>query len=112
MQHIVQIAFDFDDSKIQEICESSCVKNVEDSVKQAVLDKLLQATPSYMGGSRDGHATIKDPLKGWVYDEVAKHLNEWKDDIIAKAASELAEHMSRSKTVREAFAEQLKEELK
>ena len=111
MQHVVQIAFDFDDSKIQEICETSCVKNVEDSLKHAVLDKLLDKKMGTWSRPVE-HATLEDPLQLWVRNEVEAHLTEWKDDIIAKAAKELAEHMRRSKTVRETFVEQMKEELK
>ena len=82
-------------------------------IKRLAKNKLLEAKYSYYGygGIRNTRkdADSTDPLQDWVKDMVKELLSENKDLIIEKAAHELALSMSRSKTVREKFADQLEE---
>lgn len=83
-------------------------------IKRLAKNKLLEARCSYSyinGGIRDtrNDAVSADPLQDWVKDMVKELLNENKDLIIEKAAHELAMSMSRSKTVRDKFADRLEE---
>lgn len=76
-------------------------------IKRLAKNKLLEAKYSIWSTCKDADST--DPLQDWVKDMVKELLNENKDLIIEKAAHELALSMSRSKTVREKFADQLEE---
>ena len=83
-------------------------------IKRLAKNKLLEAKHSYSyiyGGIRNTlrDADSTDPLQDWVKDMVKELLNENKDLIIEKAAHELALSMSRSKTVRDKFADRLEE---
>ena len=110
-QHVVSVAFDFDDAKVKDILEQSCVRHVEEELHQTVLKKLVVPR---MGTFRDPNpkAEPSDPLQGWVINQVRINLDEWKDDICRQAGKILAESMMRSKPSREKILEIMKEELK
>ena len=70
---------------------------------------MLVPQSSYYYAPRD--ARDSDPLNDWVSDLVKETVAESKDLIIEKAAQELAQKMSKSKIVREKFADKLEENL-
>lgn len=78
-------------------------------IKRQVKNHMLSHRSSYYYSPTD--AKDSDPLNDWVSDLVKETVAESKDLIIEKAAQELAQKMSKSKIVREKFADKLEENL-
>ena len=98
MKHIVNIAFDFDDERVQKILEETAEVKILKDIRQSVMDNIFEKS----GWGRDTHADpTKDPIKFWVKDMVKDVLMECKEDICKQAAIELADSMKRSKKWRE-----------
>lgn len=94
MEHIVQFAIGIDDEAIRKRIEASAEKQIINSIKSEVTDKIF----------RKGTWTNETQLHSWVKDIVVEAILEHKDDIIKSAAMELCEYMKRTKAVREAVA--------
>lgn len=94
MQHIVQIAFDFDDEKIaksiEKNVESEVIKNITGEVKKEFIDKRW--------GNESG---LKDVVTAVVKDVI----EEKKDDIVKMASQMLCDKLFRTKAVKEAALE-------
>ena len=87
MEHIVQIGVSVDDDRIE--------KAVVESATKAITKEMREHIFSYYGGG----------LTGTAEEIVQNCINEWKPEIIEKAAELVAESMKRSK----AYKEKLKE---
>lgn len=94
MQHIVQIAFDFDDEKvtksIEKNVESEVIKNITGEVKREFIEKRY--------GSESG-------LKDVVTSVVKEVIEERKDEIVKMASQMLCDKLFRTKAVKEAALE-------
>ena len=106
MQHVVNIAFDFDDERVKKILEDTTVDKVQKDIKQAIIDELFEKRV----WERNSHADPeKDPLSGWARDYIRELITEYKEDICRAAANEIAESMSKSKKWKELIVEVIKE---
>ena len=94
MEHILQIAIGVDDEAIRKRIEASAEKQIIDSIKSEVTDKIF----------RKGTWTNETQLHSWVRDIIVDAVLEHKDEIVTAAASMLCEYMKRTKAVREAVA--------
>lgn len=94
MQHILQIAFDFDDEKItrsiEENVEKEVIKNITGEVKREFIEKRY--------GNESG---LKDVVASIVKDVIETK----KDDIIKMASQMLCDKLFRTKAVKEAALE-------
>lgn len=94
MQHIVQIAFDFDDEKvtksIEKNVESEVIKNITGEVKREFIEKRY--------GNESG-------LKDVVAAVVKEVIEEKKNDIVKMASQMLCDKLFRTKAVKEAALE-------
>ena len=107
MQHVVQIAFDFDDERVKKILEETTVDEIQKDIRQAIIDDLFEKS----AWGRNSHADPeKDPLREWVKNMVRETLLENRDYICQLAAKELAEKFSKSNTFREKVAVQMLKE--
>ena len=90
-QHIVNVAFDFDDQKVREILERSAVEDVE--------NKLLE---EIKGALTDGYyrSSVKESMKYMVERQIDRFLEENRDTIIEVVVERLYERISRAKKVR------------
>lgn len=90
-QHIVNVAFDFDDQKVREILEQSAVEDVE--------NKLLE---EIKGALTDGYyrSSVKESMKYMVERQIDRFLEENRDTIIEVVVERLYERISRVKKVR------------
>ena len=94
MEHIVQFAIGIDDEAIRKRIEQTAEKQIVDSIKEDINDHIFRET-----------TWAKDSvLQNWVKDIVVDAILEHKDEIVTSAASQLCEHMKRTKAVREAVA--------
>lgn len=87
MEHIVQIGVSVDDDRIE--------KAVVESATKAITKEMREHIFSYYGGG----------LTGTAEEIVQNCINEWKPEIIEKAAEQVAESIKRSKAYREKVKE-------
>lgn len=106
MQHVVNIAFDFEDERLVKILEDTTVERVQKDIRQAVVDKVF----SKSGWGMSSHADpSKDPLQEWVKREVINLLSDNKEYICKLAAKELAQSMAKSSKWKNMIVEEVKE---
>lgn len=106
MQHVVNIAFDFDDDRIKKVLEDTTVERVQKDIRQAVIDKVF----SKSGWNLNSHADpSRDPLQEWVKREVINLLSDNKEYICKLAAKELAQSMAKSSKWKNMIVEEVKE---
>lgn len=105
MQHVVQVAFNFDDAKVEQIIEQTGAKQIREDIKQMVIDELYNTGNTWSSlGRHDPQYGFQD----WVKDEVRSVLEENKTDICKLAAQYLAEGMKRTKKYQEMVMEEVK----
>lgn len=108
MEHIVQFAIGIDDDAIRKELEANAVKQIEKDLKQELIDRMFDAGNGW--GRFNNHANPQnDPLACWVRNLVSETLLTYKDQIVERAAEILAENMKRTKIVREAMQNVVKE---
>lgn len=95
MEHIVQFAINFDDHRITEAVEKNAEKVIIDDLKQKINDELFESR--YYGGHGDPNKGFQE----WVKFRVDSFLEAHKQEIIAQAATQLADKLSRTKAARE-----------
>lgn len=103
MQHIVEIAFDFDDTRITKHIESSVEQQVIRKITDDIEKQMFQSS-SWTRGEID---PSRDDLRLWVKTLVKEEFATYKDEIIAKAVKDIVDSTKRSK----AFKEKLNESL-
>lgn len=97
MEHIVQFAIGIDDNRIIEELERSAVKSIENDIKQTMIDRMFEKNWGSV------HANPReDALSYWVKELVKNAILQHKDEIVEKAAKEVASSMKRSKAVKDA----------
>jgi len=94
MQHIVQIAFDFDDKKIT----GSIEKNVEDTVIKNIEDEIKNNYFAHKWGN-------DAPMDALVKDAVKEITEKHTEEIIKSASKMLCDKLFRTKAVKEAALE-------
>lgn len=105
MQHIVNVAFDFDDERVKKILEETTVDKIQKEIKQAILDEIFEK----QWGNK--HAVPdRDPFREWVRQYIKDLIAEYKDDICKHTAKELVEKFSKSNSFREKVAVQMLKE--
>lgn len=102
MQHIVNVAFDFDDKRIADSIEDQVHKEVVDNITEEVKKVIFEKKWGYRKCYDDNDSA---PLKRIVEDRVSEILEENKDIIIDGAIKLLAEKLCRMKQVKEAVGE-------
>ena len=78
MEHIVQIAFNFDDATVTRHLMETVEKKVEDDIRTAIIDAVLEKRNWYL----NSHAEFGDPLKDWAKNDIKKFLEDNKDVIV------------------------------
>lgn len=89
MEHILQFGINIDDDAIRKVVENRVSNEVKSELKQSIKDKLF---------TKWGNCT---PLFRELMGEL---LVEYKEEIISKAAEDVANSMKRSKKYKEALA--------
>lgn len=107
MEHIVQFGIGIDDDAIREIvmkkAEKSIVEDLKKDIRSEIIREIFVCDSDWSGKER------KIDLQDWVKDLVEKTLKDNKDQIIKMASEKLADKMSRTKAVKEAMAEKIRE---
>ena len=108
MEHILQVAFQFDDEAVKKRLEDQCFEEVVDRI---VKEYKSVAGEEYRYSGWDQFASkekkIEDRFMQAVNADVLEGVNDFciqhKDEIIDLAASKLAEKISRTKKFKEAI---------
>ena len=109
MEHIVQFGIGIDDEAIRKIIMEKAEKSItQDLMKQIRTDIDNQIFVIDRGWY--GKDYKKVDFQDWVKDLVVKTLEDNKDQIIKMASERLADKMSRTKAVKEAMTEKVREE--
>lgn len=103
MQHIMQIAFDFDDDRVRQVAENKIDQNMDNIIKDIVTDRIAPWTQDAFATwevERKKHRDWRE-LDRMVKDHVNSIIDEHKDEIIQKAAEMLCESYKRTKAWKE-----------
>ena len=107
MQHILQVAFDFDDERVRGIVEKAIEQDLDTIIKGIILDNLAPENYSYYGGKKDRNWEVfNDKVKGRIDTILLEH----KQDIIDLAANKLADSFKRTKAWKEKAQEVINED--
>lgn len=104
MQHIVNIAFDFDDEKVKAIAENTVSHELDSIIKGIVLDHIAPISISVYG---DVKRRNWDTFDSKTREIIEEFLDANKDEILDKAATKLSESYKRTKAWREKAEETL-----
>lgn len=102
MQHIVNIAFNFDDQTIQKKIEEDAYNDVLKMIREDI-QKIICGKKNYWDTRLN--ANNLDPLKEIIREESRNILMENKEIIIQAAAEGLVESVKRTKKFKEAVNE-------
>lgn len=98
MEHIVQIAFDFDDERVRQTIENTVKKEVINGIQTDITNALIHNFGSWNGAwNRSKENALVDLMRERTDD----FLKENKDVILEAAAKNLSERLARSKKGKE-----------
>lgn len=98
MEHIVQIAFDFDDERVRQTIENTVKKEVIDGIQTDITNALIHNFGSWNGAwNRSKENALVDLMR----ERTDEFLKENKDVILEAAAKNLSERLARSKKGKE-----------
>ena len=100
MEHIVQIAVSVDDERIKALCEEAASRQITQSIIECANGK-----DRWTGKVN----TNPDNLKDIFREEISKYIKENSDGIIKEAIKELTYNMTKTKVVKEALINCIKE---
>lgn len=95
MEHIVQIAFDFDDERVRQTIENTVKKEVIDGIQADITKALLRNFGS------SWNCTKENALVDLMRERTDDFLKENKDVILEAAAKNLSERLAKSKKGKE-----------
>ena len=107
MQHIINIAFDFDDDKANKIAENTVENELDRIIKGIVTDKIAPMKHNtWRPKERERDWTL---LYNAVKNTVETMINEHKDEIIELAADKLVKSVKSTKAWRSTKEEIIEE---
>lgn len=103
MQHVLNIAFDFDDDKIRSIAENAVETELDKIVKDIILDQIApMSKPSYYSNEMERDwSRFNARVDNQINDFIKLH----KDEIIDSAANKLVDSLKRTKVWKEKYEE-------
>lgn len=101
MQHIVNIAFDFDDEKASKAAEKAVENEMDKIIKGIVLDKIAPEKSTFYGRKERDWDWFNHSVDNVINNIISEH----KEEIIERAAEKLAESYKRTKAWKEKVEE-------
>ena len=98
MQHIVNIAFDFDDDKVRSIAEKKCQDSMDEIIKEIILDQIAPLRYSYYDKKETRDFSL---MQRKIDDAMNAYMEEHREEIIDRAAEKLADSFKRTKIWKE-----------
>ena len=109
MQHVLNIAFDFDDEKVTKIAEAA-IENDIDSIIEKIISDHLAPERTYHRCGEDVRTRDWNRLSGKIDERIDALLEKYKEEIIDVASNKLVESYKRTKAWKERAQEKLDEE--
>ena len=109
MQHVLNIAFDFDDEKVTKIAESAIENDINSIIEKIILDYLAPEKSYYYGFEKKTERSWKG-LSNKINERIDAMLNKHKDEIIEMASDKLVESYRRTKAWKERTSQKLDKE--
>ena len=107
MEHIFNIAINMDDETIKRQIAEKAEKEIMANIQCEVGQKIFERTSYYAYGNNN-KGYNPNCLSDWACNMFEEFMKTHKDEIIASAAKELADRLSRTKAAK-AILENLKE---
>lgn len=104
MQHILNIAFDFDDDRVRTIAEKRIEQDMDSIIKEIILDHIAPESYNNYRGQTDRNWEV---FNRKVNDRIDAILDEHKQEVIELAATKLADSFKRTKVWKEKASEAL-----
>lgn len=104
MQHVLNIAFDFDDERVKTIAENAIQNDIDEIITNIVLDQFAPMEQNYYNRKKERNFRW---LNAKLDDQIAKFLNEHKEEIIDLAAKQLNESLRRTKAWKERYLKEM-----
>jgi hypothetical protein len=101
MQHVITIAFDFDDDKVRKIAEKAVSDDMDTIIKNIILDRIAPETYKWNSINKDKERDYSR-LESKVDNAVSAFLEENRDKIIETAADKLTRSIRSTKAWKEA----------
>lgn len=114
--HIVSFSVGIDDDKIVDFIQKNAAKQIINDIRMAAMNEIYENRWSYKknGVKLDGHDKIiidaDSVLSDFAKDIIKECFAECREEIISRAAKELAASLKRTKAWKEAANDILKEE--
>lgn len=105
MEHILNIAFDFDDEKVKKTAEDAVNNEMTKIVKEIVTDKIAPMSSGWYGRQERDWKNLWDKVDSAISEMLAEH----REEIIEKAADKLVKSAKSTKAWKEKFAEIMEE---
>lgn len=104
MQHIVNLAFDFDDQKATEAANRAVENELERIIKEIVTEKIAPKKMDYITRRVEPDWTNFYRMEDKV---IKEFIETHKEQIIDRAADKIRESVSRSRAWKERFKEEM-----
>ena len=105
MEHILNIAFDFDDNRVRNVIEKQACEQVINKLAKDIENALAaEASGYYYNRSKVG-----DSIAAIAKSRVDRIIDDNKDIIIQEAAKQLADRLMRTKAAKNAVDAAVKE---
>lgn len=101
MQHILNIAFDFDDDKVRKIAENTVSNEMDKIIRGLVTDHIAPMSSGYYGRQERDWSTLWQKIE----DSIREILAGSRDEIIERAADKLAKSAKSTKVWKEKVGE-------
>ena len=105
MEHILNIAFDFDDERVKKTAEDAVNNEMTKIVKEIVTDKVAPMSSGWYGKPERNWENLWDKVDSAINGILAEH----REEIIEKAADKLVKSAKATKAWKEKFAEVMNE---
>ena len=109
MQHVLNIAFDFDDEKVKTTAENAIEKDINSIIEKIIIDYLAPEETYYWGRERKKDRSW-EKLSNKIDNRIDAMLNEHKDEIIEMASDKLVKSYQRTKAWKEKVNQKLDKE--
>ena len=101
MEHILNIAFDFDDDRVKKTAEDAVNNEMTKIVKEIVTDKIAPMSSGWYGRQERDWKNLWNKVDSAINEMLAEH----REEIIEKAADKLVKSAKSTKAWKEKFAE-------
>ena len=98
MQHVINIAFDFDDEKVTKIAENAIENDIDSIIEKIIKDYLAPKRYTYWNNKTE---RSWEGLSNKINDRIDAMLNKHKDEIIEMASDKLVNSYKRTKAWKE-----------